>query len=101
MRRDVFRPFQVTADLIAEAAADALFMHCLPAHRGEEVAAEVIDDPNSVVWMKLAIDCTRKKLCSNSCSVIRHEQVCSRAGIAMHFSTAPVEESFDSVRSGR
>ena len=50
LRRDVFRPFQVTADLIAEAAADALFMHCLPAHRGEEVAAEVIDDPNSVVW---------------------------------------------------
>lgn len=49
-RRDVFRPFQVTAELMARAAPDALFMHCLPAHRGEEVTAEVIDHPDSVVW---------------------------------------------------
>jgi ornithine carbamoyltransferase len=46
----VFAPFQVTDAVMARAAPDALFMHCLPAHRGEEVAASVIDGPQSVVW---------------------------------------------------
>jgi ornithine carbamoyltransferase len=45
-----FSPFQVTRALMAEANKDALFTHCLPAHRGEEVTAEVIDGPQSVVW---------------------------------------------------
>ncbi len=49
-RRTAFQNYQVTAALMASAASDALFMHCLPAHRGEEVAAEVIDAPASVVW---------------------------------------------------
>lgn len=43
-------PYAVTADLMSRALPEAIFMHCLPAHRGEEVAAEVIDGPRSVVW---------------------------------------------------
>jgi ornithine carbamoyltransferase len=49
-RAQAFAAFQVDAKLMRLAAKDALFMHCLPAHRGEEVAAEVIDGPQSVVW---------------------------------------------------
>jgi len=49
-RNAVFAPFQVNAGLMQRASADALFMHCLPAHRGEEVSAEVIDGDQSVVW---------------------------------------------------
>ncbi len=45
-----FADWQVDEDMMRAAAKDALFMHCLPAHRGEEVAAEVIDGPQSVVW---------------------------------------------------
>jgi ornithine carbamoyltransferase len=49
-RNKVFKPYQVNAKLMAHAKSDALFMHCLPAHRGEEVSAEVIDGSQSVVW---------------------------------------------------
>jgi ornithine carbamoyltransferase len=48
-RRSVFTPYQVNSALMALARPDALFLHCLPAHRGEEVAAEVLDGPQSVV----------------------------------------------------
>jgi ornithine carbamoyltransferase len=47
---NVFLPYQVNANLMKHAKSDALFMHCLPAHRGEEVTDEVIDGPNSVVF---------------------------------------------------
>jgi len=49
-RNAAFRPFQVNAQLMKSARSDALFMHCLPAHREEEVTAEVIDGRQSVVW---------------------------------------------------
>ena len=45
-----FRPFQVNADLLAKANPDAIVLHCLPAHRGEEITDEVLDGPQSVVW---------------------------------------------------
>jgi ornithine carbamoyltransferase len=49
-RLAAFAGFQVDAGLMALAQRDAIFMHCLPAHRGEEVSADVIDGPQSVVW---------------------------------------------------
>ncbi len=49
-RKHDFENWQVDAEMMRMAKPDALFMHCLPAHRGEEVAAEVIDGPQSVVW---------------------------------------------------
>jgi len=49
-RRRAFADWMVDADMMRQAKSDALFMHCLPAHRGEEVAADVIDGPQSVVW---------------------------------------------------
>jgi ornithine carbamoyltransferase len=45
-----FRPFQVNAELLARADSEAVVLHCLPAHRGEEITDEVIDGPHSAVW---------------------------------------------------
>lgn len=49
-REQKFSGFQVSPALMDQAAPDALFMHCLPAHRGEEVSEDMLDDPRSVVW---------------------------------------------------
>jgi ornithine carbamoyltransferase len=50
VRRNIFQPYQVNAGLFAKAKPDAIFMHCLPAHRGDEVTDEVIDSPQSFVF---------------------------------------------------
>ena len=49
-RIELLKPYQVNAGLMAHAKPDALFMHCLPAHRGEEVSADVMDGAQSVVF---------------------------------------------------
>jgi ornithine carbamoyltransferase len=49
-RAAAFERYSLTSDVVALAADDAIVMHCLPAHRGEEIAADVIDGPQSVVW---------------------------------------------------
>ena len=49
-RKSVFADWQVDQEMMDVSAKDSLFMHCLPAHRGEEVTSDVIDGPNSVVW---------------------------------------------------
>ena len=46
----VFTPYQVTRSLVETAADDVVVLHCLPAHRGQEIDAEVIDGPRSAVW---------------------------------------------------
>jgi ornithine carbamoyltransferase len=50
VRHNLLAPYQVNERLMAHARDDALFLHCLPAHRGEEVTGDVIDGPQSVVW---------------------------------------------------
>lgn len=49
-RLSVFRDYQVSEALLDQAADDVIFMHCLPAHRGEEISETLLDDPRSVVW---------------------------------------------------
>jgi ornithine carbamoyltransferase len=51
-RRLIFAPYQLNAVLLGRAARDAIVLHCLPAHRGEEITDEVIDGPQSVVWQQ-------------------------------------------------
>lgn len=51
-RRAAFDGYQVTPKLLDKAKPDALFMHCLPAHRGEEVSDDMLDDPRSVAWVE-------------------------------------------------
>jgi len=49
-RAKLFAPYQVNSELMSRAAGDALYMHCLPAHRGEEISAGLMDHPDTVIW---------------------------------------------------
>ncbi|HEY8330559.1 MAG TPA: ornithine carbamoyltransferase [Pseudomonas sp.] len=49
-RMQLFAPYQVSRALLDQAASDVLFMHCLPAHRGEEISLDLLDDPRAVAW---------------------------------------------------
>jgi len=49
-RREIFAPFQINKALLAKAKKDTIVLHCLPAHRGEEISEEVLEGPHSVVW---------------------------------------------------
>lgn len=51
-RMEAFKGYQVTEQLLDQAADDVLFMHCLPAHRGEEISMTLLDDPRAVVWQQ-------------------------------------------------
>jgi len=51
-RASIFAPYQVNAELMALAASDAIYMHCLPAHRGEEISAQLMDAPDTVIWQE-------------------------------------------------
>jgi ornithine carbamoyltransferase len=50
VRREIFRPYQINASLLEEAPGHAVVMHCLPAHRGEEITADILESPRSLVF---------------------------------------------------
>tara|TARA_B110000503_G_C7169359_1_gene423562 strand:+ start:2506 stop:3423 length:918 start_codon:yes stop_codon:yes gene_type:complete len=49
-RAKLFKPYQINGELMSLAASDALYMHCLPAHRGEEISTQLMDAPDTVIW---------------------------------------------------
>ena len=51
-RMAALEPYQVNAGLMALAAREAVFLHCLPAHRGEEISTDLLDDPRSLAWQQ-------------------------------------------------
>lgn len=50
IRLETFKAYQVSRELLDKASRDVVFMHCLPAHRGEEISHDLLEDPRSVVW---------------------------------------------------
>ena len=78
-RRKIFSPYQVNESLLDKAKKDAIFMHCLPAPRGEEISHNLLDDPRSVVWQEEKRSVVWKEggplLGENRCCVPRHSNI--------------------------
>ena len=70
-RKKAFADWCVDEEMMALADTSAVFMHCLPAHRGEEVTAGVIDGPQSVVWDEARTACMRRRRCWNISSLAK------------------------------
>jgi ornithine carbamoyltransferase len=62
-RIPLFQPYQVNQGLLQQASPEVIVLHCLPAHRGEEITAEVMEGPASRVWDQAEIGCMPRKLC--------------------------------------
>src|SRR5689334_6648584 len=90
-RARIFRPYQVNGTLFRLAKPDALFMHCLPAHRGEEVSSEVIDSPNSVVFQEAENRLHAQK--AILLELMKHEVADGLRHIVMHENLQPVVSS--------
>ena len=64
-RRDAFARYRVDDKLLDIAGPDAVAMHCLPAHRGEEITSEVMDGPRSIIWDSPRTVSTPRRRCSS------------------------------------
>jgi ornithine carbamoyltransferase len=84
-RDKIFRPYQVNGTLLAKAKPDAIFMHCLPAHRGEEVTAEVIDSVHSVVFQQAENRLHAQK--AIMVELMKHEVAEGLRGVVLHEGT--------------
>jgi ornithine carbamoyltransferase len=84
-RDRIFRPYQVNGELFRLAKPDAIFMHCLPAHRGDEVAPEVIDSVHSVVFQQAENRLHAQK--AIMVELMKHEVAQSLRGVVLHEST--------------
>ena len=88
-RKAIFRPYQVNAALMAKAKEDAIFMHCLPAHRGDEVTDEVIES-----WQSVVFDEAENRLHAQKAVILRLMVGRRRAGLDRATQSEPATRSW-------